>query len=557
MNAKMLRLLLIACLFIFVGIFSQSQADNLLTNPGFELEFVNMSGDQPRDVALGWLPWHVARTADMPSFQNVQPKYEPVAPNSARVRSGNNAQQYFSFFETHEGGIYQRVTGVTEGTELRFSIYGYVWSSTFEDVNISEDPGDVSLSVGIDPTGGTDGTSGNIVWSTPAVFYDTYRQYSVIATAQGDTVTVFVRSTVGLPVQSSYVYLDDAELASTGEPAQPTDAPTDVPPTDEPTDEPPTEVPTTPPPTDEPATDVPTIAATEEPTDAPDEPTATATSVPPTDVPTNTPDTVVDPNEEPTPTREVDSDLPTNTPAVTNVPTATDVAVGGNDPDTAVTPISEDFPGTIFHTVRRGDTVGDIARLYNSTTGVIIEANGLDDSALIFIDQRLAIPVRIPDPATVTPTDVPTVAPNTPAPTQAPTGDTGDGSTYVVQPGDTLSAIARRFNTTLSALVQLNGIANPNQIFVGQRLNIPPTGGADAPVPTSPPADNGGSDSGGDSGIIPTPAPPVPNRYVVQPGDNLFRISLRFNVSLVALAQANNITNYNRIFIGQTLTIPS
>ncbi len=46
-------------------------------------------------------------------------------------------------------------------------------------------------------------------------------------------------------------------------------------------------------------------------------------------------------------------------------------------------------------------------------------------------------------------------------------------TTYVVQRGDTLGAIARRFNSTVAVLVQLNNIRNPNLIYVGQRLRIP------------------------------------------------------------------------------------
>src|SRR5215831_2479284 len=45
--------------------------------------------------------------------------------------------------------------------------------------------------------------------------------------------------------------------------------------------------------------------------------------------------------------------------------------------------------------------------------------------------------------------------------------------------------------------------------------------------------------------------------YTVQPGDNLFRISLRFGVTIAAIAQANNIPNPNLIFVGQVLTIPA
>jgi len=45
--------------------------------------------------------------------------------------------------------------------------------------------------------------------------------------------------------------------------------------------------------------------------------------------------------------------------------------------------------------------------------------------------------------------------------------------------------------------------------------------------------------------------------YTVQPGDNLYRISLRFGVSVAALAQANNIGNANLIFVGQVLQVPA
>jgi lysozyme len=111
-----------------------------------------------------------------------------------------------------------------------------------------------------------------------------------------------------------------------------------------------------------------------------------------------------------------------------------------------------------------------------------------------------------------------------------------------VQPGDTLSNIATRFNTTVGTLVQLNGITNPNRIFVGQTLILP---AATATTPSAEPTPQ----------AQPTQVP-VPNTYVVQPGENLYRIALRFGVSLADLASRNNITNYNFIFVGQVLTIP-
>ena len=52
-------------------------------------------------------------------------------------------------------------------------------------------------------------------------------------------------------------------------------------------------------------------------------------------------------------------------------------------------------------------------------------------------------------------------------------GPTPSTKTYTVQPGDTLTAIARRFGTTVAILCQLNNISNPNLIYVGQVLRLP------------------------------------------------------------------------------------
>jgi LysM repeat protein len=101
---------------------------------------------------------------------------------------------------------------------------------------------------------------------------------------------------------------------------------------------------------------------------------------------------------------------------------------------------------------------------------------------------------------------------------------------YVVRAGDTLQRIAARFGTTWQAIAAANNLTNPNRILVGQRLVIP-TGS------TSPP-------------------PSSPRVHVVSPGETLFRIALRYGVTVQAIAAANNISNPNAIYVGQTLQIP-
>ncbi|MFN8444170.1 MAG: Gmad2 immunoglobulin-like domain-containing protein [Caldilineaceae bacterium] len=56
---------------------------------------------------------------------------------------------------------------------------------------------------------------------------------------------------------------------------------------------------------------------------------------------------------------------------------------------------------------------------------------------------------------------------------------------YTVQPGDTLAAIAQRYSVSLELLMQVNNIANPDLIFVGQQLRIPTATEPATPIPTS------------------------------------------------------------------------
>ena len=79
-------------------------------------------------------------------------------------------------------------------------------------------------------------------------------------------------------------------------------------------------------------------------------------------------------------------------------------------------------------------------------------------------------------PSTVAPTSAPaspTVAPTAAEPTPAPTSAEPTLRTYTVESGDTLSAIAARFNTTVAAIVNLNDLNNANNLRVGQELLIP------------------------------------------------------------------------------------
>lgn len=134
-------------------------------------------------------------------------------------------------------------------------------------------------------------------------------------------------------------------------------------------------------------------------------------------------------------------------------------------------------PGTTY-TVRAGDTLFRIALRFGMTTSQLVSANGITNPSLIYAGQVLTIPSGIP----TTPT--PSATPTTPTTTVTvtPTATPTPGTTYTVVRGDTLFKIAARYSTTVSQLVSLNNIANPNLIFVGQIISLPGAGspGSDA-----------------------------------------------------------------------------
>jgi LysM repeat protein len=141
------------------------------------------------------------------------------------------------------------------------------------------------------------------------------------------------------------------------------------------------------------------------------------------------------------------------------------------------------------YTVVRGDTLGSIARRYNTTFTALAEFNSLADPNLIYVGQVLNVPGE-GDAAAPAATE-------TPAPSDGgETTDTPAGS-YTVQSGDTLNSIARRFGTSSTQIAQLNGITNPNLIFVGQVLNVPGATGTSAPVTTSAPTSTNTGNVGG------------------------------------------------------------
>jgi LysM repeat protein len=127
------------------------------------------------------------------------------------------------------------------------------------------------------------------------------------------------------------------------------------------------------------------------------------------------------------------------------------IGTGGGVPGptaVATAPVPDSPASTVdtYHTVQPGENLFRIALRYGTTVDAIVAVNNLPDASSVQAGQVLLIPASQP----------------------------ASTSTYVVQPGDTLYSIARRFDTTVETLAALNGIAPPYTLEVGQVLIVTP-----------------------------------------------------------------------------------
>lgn len=150
---------------------------------------------------------------------------------------------------------------------------------------------------------------------------------------------------------------------------------------------------------------------------------------------------------------------PTPTMTFTATPTFTPTATSTS----TAAPTGTATPQVTTYIVRSGDTLSLIAAQFGVTVDAIMAANGLTDH-MITVGQTLLIPVEPASAGAGAEVSETASAAGTPEP---------ERMTYVVQAGDNLSDIAQRFNISLEALMEANGIENPDAISEGQTLIIP------------------------------------------------------------------------------------
>ncbi len=168
------------------------------------------------------------------------------------------------------------------------------------------------------------------------------------------------------------------------------------------------------------------------------------------------------------------------------------------------------------YVVRPGDALSVLADGWGIDLGELMAANAITDANRIQIGQRLAVPLPSSRGAHVA------------------SWRSGGGS-HTIEPGDTLSALAERWGTTVEEIVRLNGIADPSHVWVGQQIVIP----------------------GGGSPTTAAPAPTLPDSYTIAPGDTLSELAERWGTSVEEIVRLNGITDPSHIWVGLEIAVPT
>ena len=145
--------------------------------------------------------------------------------------------------------------------------------------------------------------------------------------------------------------------------------------------------------------------------------------------------------------------------------------------------------------VKSGDTLSGIAAKFGTTTKALQNLNGITNANKIYAGQVLKVK------------------------------GTAKTSTYTVKSGDTLSGIASKYGTTTKALQDLNGIANPNLIYAGQKLKV--SGKAKA----------------------------TPKYHTVKSGDTVSGLAVKYGSTQKQIVSWNKLASADKIYIGQKLRV--
>ncbi|MGZ3783978.1 MAG: LysM peptidoglycan-binding domain-containing protein [Bdellovibrio sp.] len=193
-----------------------------------------------------------------------------------------------------------------------------------------------------------------------------------------------------------------------------------------------------------------------------------------------------------------------------------------------------DSGDTQTYRVRRGDNLKSIARKFRTSVAYLRDLNDLPRRKVVRVGMKIYVPDRTPLKDRVTSKTTTVAKHNTVTPEKIEMSITSDGHYYIVQTGDSLFTIARKYSTSVSELKRLNKIRRGRTLKVGMKLKVPSE-----------------SDSTSSQEIAKAKV------HVVKKGENLSAIAAKYNVSMNEIKEKNKIRNPAALVVGARILIPA
>jgi membrane-bound lytic murein transglycosylase D len=237
---------------------------------------------------------------------------------------------------------------------------------------------------------------------------------------------------------------------------------------------------------------------------------------------------------------------------------------------------------TQVYKIRNGDSLYTVARKYHTTVAWLRDVNDLKKGRKLRIGQKIAVPDRstrklAPVKAIVKiekREDAETATVN-------PEVVTKRGVYYIVQSGDTLTAIADDYNSSVEELRRMNKMSRGSVLKAGMKLKVPkdeglptdPSGAKSSSVAEKEKAkekekealdESSSSNTASNANSAPADVrtaasnrdPQSSEAHVVKPGENLTTIAKKYGVTIHSIRKANNLTKRSLLKVGSRLTIP-
>lgn len=221
------------------------------------------------------------------------------------------------------------------------------------------------------------------------------------------------------------------------------------------------------------------------------------------------------------------------------------------------------------YTVKKGDTLSGIASMYGTSWRNLSDYNALSNPNKLYVGQEIRIPGTLSASAPVSRASAPSST------SSSSRGSIAQGSSYVIQKGDTLSGIAKRAGLSVSEIKAANALNN-STIVAGKSLSIPKKGEVSAPsysapkasAPAAAPAPAPMDEPEPVVESVPEPAPladiaPVESaasapvyEHVLYPGETLDGVARQYGSTKEEIMELNGLTSEDSIKPGTKLLVP-